>query len=435
MAALQYADQPGYSALLLRQTYPELSQPGGLMDRAHEWLAGKARWNETERVWTFPSGAKLAFGYLQHSTDRYRYQGSEWDFVGFDELTHFTEEDYRYMFSRLRRREGSQIPPRMRGASNPGNRGHRWVKERFIDHPVPGRLFIPASLHDNPGVDQEGYLRALQQLSPEEFEQLANGDWSVRPPGDWVFDHHGIDAAVEMGRKLDAQREQGKLPDPTMHLGARRVTALAIGVDWGDFATRGHVGWGLERGGLYVPPGAVSSSRADVEDISNALLASAAGYPFWLAEERYDASFAQSNRTFRRIAEQRLGPHNPVKCTGRPNTYPVPFAEYKELTVKYLRLLMRRSLAEEETRILAISPDNAELIEQLRDLQEDEQGKILKGDDDSVDSLITLAAPLARRHRQVVELEIEQAKRRQDEANKRMVDMPPGVAEVLEVRG
>src|SRR5690348_15734101 len=160
-AALQFADFPGYKALLLRRTYPELAQPGGLIDRSQEWLAGKARWNEQKHRWTFPSGAVLEFGYLQRSTDKFRYQGAELDFVGFDELTHFDESDYLYLFSRLRKREGSPIPPRIRAASNPGGRGHRWVKRRFIERkPDPdnpedtpakcaARVFIPAKLADN----------------------------------------------------------------------------------------------------------------------------------------------------------------------------------------------------------------------------------------------------------------------------------------------
>ena len=99
-----------------------------------------------------------------------------------------------------------------------------------------------------------------------------------------------------------------------------------------------------------------------------------------------------------------------MKLTGRPNTYPVAFGEWKELTVKYLRLLMKRTLEEETTRILAISPENVELGEQLRAYEEDEQGKFLKGDDDAVDSLIAGAAPIARAHRKMVEQKLEEAK-------------------------
>lgn len=421
-AALQYVEFPTYKALLLRRTFPELSQPGGLIDRAHAWLAGKASWNDTKHRWTFPSGAILEFGYLQKSTDKFRYQGAELDFIGFDELTHFAETDYRYLFSRLRQSEDAPFPPRMRAASNPGGKGHRWVKRRFIEkQPDPddpndspekcrARIFIPAKLDDNPGINKPLYRAALEQLDVEEQAQLLDGDWDARPPGDWVFDALAINAVVARGRDFDRLRARGKMPAPILYLGSRKVQGLSLGVDWGDFASRGVIGWELERGGLYTPPGLISASRSDVEDISDAMLDSAARYPFWLAEERYDASFAQSNRTFRRIAQQRLGHHNPVKRSGRPNTYPVPFAEYKTLTVRYLRLLMRRTLAEETTRILAISPENAELIEQLRDYQQDEFDRFQKGNDDAVDALIADAAPIARRWRSKIEEEAEKAK-------------------------
>ena len=78
MAALQYVDVSGYAALLLRRTYADLSRPGALMDRAREWLAGTdAIWNGARHTWRFPSGAQLAFGYLEHDGDELQYQSAE----------------------------------------------------------------------------------------------------------------------------------------------------------------------------------------------------------------------------------------------------------------------------------------------------------------------------------------------------------------------
>lgn len=189
MAGLQYADTPGYAAIIFRRTYSDLALPGALMDRAQEWLGGSdCHWNGSEKIWTFPSGASLSFGYMDGALDHFRYQSSEFQFCGFDELTQFRETQYRYMFSRLRRLAGSDIPIRMRGASNPGGIGHDWVKQRFIterlreDYPQ-GRPFIPAKLGDNPFLDREVYTRTLQNLDPVTKAQLLNGDWSVRPAG------------------------------------------------------------------------------------------------------------------------------------------------------------------------------------------------------------------------------------------------------------
>lgn len=185
MGALQYADQPGYAALLLRRTFAQLSKPGALMDRANEWLRPTAaRWRDTEKTWIFPSGAKLAFGYLQHEEDKRQYQSAEFQYIGFDELTEFTETMYTFLFSRLRRLEGVEIPLRMRSASNPGGMGHEWVKQRFlIEGERSGRIFVPARLDDNPYLDQEEYVGSLMELDPVTRAQLLSGDWEVRPEG------------------------------------------------------------------------------------------------------------------------------------------------------------------------------------------------------------------------------------------------------------
>lgn len=187
MAALQYVDVPGYAALLLRRTFADLALPGALMDRADLWLRGTAaKWNGIEHAWTFPSGATLTFGYLESENSKYRYQSAEFQFVGFDELTQFTESQYTYLFSRLRRLAGSEVPIRMRAASNPGGVGHEWVKQRFITTKQDGtRVFIPAKLRENPHVDQDAYLAALEKLDDVTRAQLLEGNWDVTPAGSY----------------------------------------------------------------------------------------------------------------------------------------------------------------------------------------------------------------------------------------------------------
>jgi hypothetical protein len=206
MAALEYVKVKGYSALLLRRTYADLSKPGALMDRAHQWLKQTtAKWNEQKKQWTFPEGATLTFGYLESENDKYQYQGAEYQFIGFDELTQFTESAYTYLFSRLRRLKDSEIPIRMRSASNPGGLGARWVQERFVpddftpeqaieprvfwkegvnvDGQVVRRAFIPARLDDNPHLDRIEYAQSLNELDAVTREQLLKGDWQIRERG------------------------------------------------------------------------------------------------------------------------------------------------------------------------------------------------------------------------------------------------------------
>jgi predicted phage terminase large subunit-like protein len=184
MGALQYVDCPGYAAILFRRTFADLMLPGALIPRSHEWLSGSdAHWNGKDYRWTFPSGATLSFGYLQAEDDKYRYQGAEFQFVGFDELTHFTETQYRYLFSRLRRLKGARVPIRARSSANPGGRGHDWVKARFIVSTSPDRVFVPAKLDDNPHLDKVEYEASLAQLDPITRARLREGNWDVREAG------------------------------------------------------------------------------------------------------------------------------------------------------------------------------------------------------------------------------------------------------------
>jgi len=184
MAALQYVDKPGYAALLLRRTYADLSRAGALMDRARAWLSNtEAIWNGGAHMWRFPSGASLSFGYLEHDGDELQYQSAEYQCICFDELTQFTEAQYRFLFSRLRRPQGSRIPLRMRAATNPGGPGHEWVKQRFILAQDPDRFFLPARFTDNPYIDQAAYRRQLAELDPVTRKRFEEGDWDVAAEG------------------------------------------------------------------------------------------------------------------------------------------------------------------------------------------------------------------------------------------------------------
>lgn len=183
MAALQYVHVPNYAALLLRKSYPDLALPGALMDRSREWLPD-VRWDEKSKTYHFPSGATLTFGYLYTPTDKFRYKSAEFQFIGFDELTQFDEPSYLYLFSRLRKTTDMNVPLRMRAASNPGDIGHQWVKDRFLTPKAKeaGRVFVPAKVDDNPHIDQGEYLNSLWQLCGGDettYKQLRYGDWDA----------------------------------------------------------------------------------------------------------------------------------------------------------------------------------------------------------------------------------------------------------------
>jgi len=225
MAALQYITVPGYSALILRKTYTDLSLPEALMDRAQEWLHNTdARWSEKDKQWMFPNEATLNLGYMESENNKYRYQSSAFQFVGYDEVTQFPESQYLYLFSRLRGLKGMNVPLRMRSASNPGNVGHDWIKQRFINPGREDRPYIRALLQDNPFLNREEYRDSLSQLDPITREQLLNGDWDVVQEGAmfkqfWFEVVNDFPADCEKVRYWDmaaTEPKKGKDPDWTV---------------------------------------------------------------------------------------------------------------------------------------------------------------------------------------------------------------------------
>ena len=189
MDATRQVDKRRYRAVIFRRTFPELQT--SLIDRAYKYFSnGIARPTDGGRVWVFPSGATLRFAHLEHDKDVHKYQSAEFDFVGFDELTSFTEFQYTYMISRVRGVDPT-IKRKIRAGSNPGNVGHGWVKERFVDEKIPfniyhtpeglSRAFIPAKVYDNPILMQNDpeYIKRLMSLPEKERKALLEGDWDV----------------------------------------------------------------------------------------------------------------------------------------------------------------------------------------------------------------------------------------------------------------
>ena len=198
--ALRQVHIPHYRGLILRKTYPQLSD---LIDRSRElYLSAfpKAKYNDTKHCWSFPSGAKIYFGAMQYTKDRTNYQGKRYDFIDFDELTQFTWDEYSYLFSR-NRPGGPDTRCYIRAQANPGGIGHGWVKERFISAAKPmstiweereirhpdgkvqinkrSRIFVPASVFDNKILMENDpeYIASLAQLPEKERNALLYGDW------------------------------------------------------------------------------------------------------------------------------------------------------------------------------------------------------------------------------------------------------------------
>ena len=100
MEATRYAKYDTYRGLILRRTFPQLQE---IIDRCWHWYPKMgATYRSGEHRWNFEGGGIVQLGHMQHEQDKYNYQGKEFHFIGFDELTQFTPTQYMYLHSRAR---------------------------------------------------------------------------------------------------------------------------------------------------------------------------------------------------------------------------------------------------------------------------------------------------------------------------------------------
>lgn len=187
---LRNCSRKAHRALILRRSMPELRE---LIDKSREIYPQAfpgAKFREVEKVWNFPSGAKIEFGFLEKDADVYRYQGQSYSWIGFDEITHLpTEFGWNYLASRLRTID-PDLKTYLRCTANPGGVGSSWVKKRYVEPSESNktfigadgltRKFIPARLADNPFLARDGvYEKMLKSLPPTQRKQLLEGNWDV----------------------------------------------------------------------------------------------------------------------------------------------------------------------------------------------------------------------------------------------------------------
>ena len=126
---LRHIHNPKFGGIIFRRTSVQVRNEGGLWDTSvtlYPLLNGKPR--EGRLRWQFPSGATIGFAHMEYEKDVLGWQGSQLDFAGFDELTHFSQSQFFYMLSRLRSVSG--VKPRLRATTNPD--ADSWVR-KFID--------------------------------------------------------------------------------------------------------------------------------------------------------------------------------------------------------------------------------------------------------------------------------------------------------------
>ena len=208
---------PGFGATIFRRTSPQITQQGGLWDEScnlYPMLGGVP--NKTMLTWAFPPfGNKIRFGHIQYDSDKFKLQGAQIAYCGFDEATHFDESTIFYLLSRNRSVCG--IKPRMRMTCNPDATSwlagflSPWIDPKY-PHPAksgeirhfrresgiiewlkPGEktedsksfTFIMASIYDNPALlaTNPEYLNNLKSLPFIERQRLLAGDWHIVATG------------------------------------------------------------------------------------------------------------------------------------------------------------------------------------------------------------------------------------------------------------
>jgi len=188
----QFHEHPLYKGIILRRNLKQLETE--LISRSKEIYPSLGGvFNETKKKWTFPSGAVQYFGGADKEDDIRKFDSDQYNFISYDEATHFTEFQYSYLvMSRLRSR-CFDLPAIARSGTNPGNVGHAYFKNRFVKPDKNGyklivdsktglkRLFIPAKIQDNPALlaNNPDYIQQLMSLSEAEKKAKLYGDWDT----------------------------------------------------------------------------------------------------------------------------------------------------------------------------------------------------------------------------------------------------------------
>jgi predicted phage terminase large subunit-like protein len=226
---LYHIDNPEFRAVIFRRTVPQLRLQGGLWDTSEQLYAPmRATANQTGLEWKFPGGASVKFGAMEHSSDRFNYQGLQVPFLAFDELTQFSGDQFWYLLSRLRSMSG--VRGYVRATCNPDpdsfvrNLIGWWIDERtglpikersgvlrwFVrvgdglhfadtkkellekfgkDCEPKSLTFIPSNVFDNRILLENSpeYLSNLKALPYIDRSRLLDGNWNTRPTGGNYF--------------------------------------------------------------------------------------------------------------------------------------------------------------------------------------------------------------------------------------------------------
>ena len=173
----------GIKILIVRRTFPELVN--NHISFLQTELHGIARYNESKKVFTFPNGSTIKFGYCNNDKDLDQYQGAEYDIIFLDEATQLQEMWIKKIVTCCR--GANSFPKRVYYTCNPGGASHGYFKRLFIDkayedgeHPED-YTFIQSLVTDNKALmaSQPDYIKQLESLPPKLREAWLYGRWDI----------------------------------------------------------------------------------------------------------------------------------------------------------------------------------------------------------------------------------------------------------------
>lgn len=147
---------------------------------------GQASYNKQDKVFTFPNGSTISFGYCDCDADVGQYQGAEYDIIYIDEATNLQEEWLRRITACCR--GVNEHPKRIYYTCNPGGPSHGYIRRLFLDRKFQGgenpdeyAPLIQARVTDNQALmeSQPDYIAQLEALPPKLRAAWLDGSWDV----------------------------------------------------------------------------------------------------------------------------------------------------------------------------------------------------------------------------------------------------------------